>query len=885
MRSCFNFLVPFVISLCCNHVSGQEILYKSPEYTLYKDRVVQGKYEAKADKSSNLISDYQSTASEMFSRDISFKFSINEKDNEMPFGQNHHVIVGEGEHQSGVIKFGSPYASIPAASPRYLEPNYSYTFRLDGREVLRQLNTQGFYIAADGSKIAKSDFKGFFIAGSAEPLSWDFVNLEEKGLMLRDNDGDGIYEITLVFNPVAGQKEAQRLWKPQRDLSGEPKYSSGQPIVDALFRMATDEALIAIEPDSTFRTGAKWGGVWTRDVSYSILLSMAFHQPDVAKISLMRKVKRGRIVQDTGSGGAWPVSSDRTVWAIAAWEIYKVTGDRDWLKQCYPIIKKTLEDDYKTLYDPATGLYRGESSFLDWREQTYPRWMNNADIFMSECLGTNAVHYQANIIAAKMAELLGEDESSFRNIADGIRQGINQWLWQQEKGYYGQYLYGGNSPVLSGRYEALGESLAILFGIADEARAKEIIGRSPMTPFGATCIYPQIPNIPAYHNNAVWPFVQAYWNLAAAKAGNETVLNHGMASIYRPAALFLTNYENFVAQNGDYVGTEVNSDRMLWSMCGNLAMVYRVLLGMEFEKEGIKFSPSVPKGYDGDKKLSNFSYREALLDITVKGYGNTIKSFSLDGKQQQPFLPGEIKGRHSVEIVLDNKSFEGKMNLVANEFSPETLLVENGGSMLAWNPAGCESGYIIYKDGKEIAKTTALTFDTAKYGAGCYAVAAADMKGSTGFVSSPLYLYPKKSQFVVEAETAATKSILPYTGYNGKGFIAMSKTENTKVTVSFTVPEDRDYLIDFSYSNGNGPWNTDTKCAIRSLYVNSGYCGAVVMPQRGTGEWSNWGFSNRVRVSLKKGINRIALVFEEWNNNMNVDENTAMLDYCRLLKL
>ena len=40
-------------------------------------------------------------------------------------------------------------------------------------------------------------------------------------------------------------------------------------------------------------------------------------------ISLRRKVDPlGRIVQDTGSGGAWPVSTDRMVWLLAAWEVY-----------------------------------------------------------------------------------------------------------------------------------------------------------------------------------------------------------------------------------------------------------------------------------------------------------------------------------------------------------------------------------------------------------------------------------------------------------------------------------------------------------------------------------------------------------------------------------
>ena len=107
----------------------------------------------------------------------------------------------------------------------------------------------------------------------------------------------------------------------------------------------------------------------------------------------MKKVKRGRIIQDTGSGGAWPVSSDRTTWALAAWEIYKTTGDRTWLKQAYEIIKNSVEDDYKVIYDKTTGMYSGESSFLDWREQTYPKWMNNADIYVSQNLGTNAVKF------------------------------------------------------------------------------------------------------------------------------------------------------------------------------------------------------------------------------------------------------------------------------------------------------------------------------------------------------------------------------------------------------------------------------------------------------------------------------------------------------------
>jgi glycogen debranching enzyme len=282
--------------------------------------------------------------------------------------------------------------------------------------------------------------------------------------------------------------------------------------------MALEEMEKAIEPDSTFRTGKEWAGVWTRDISYSIILSMAYLQPKVAQYSLMRKVKNGKIIQDTGTGGAYPVSTDRMIWAVAAWELYKATGDKDWLREAYGIIKNSIDDDLQNIHDDITGMVRGESSFLDWREQTYPKWMQPADIFESENLGTNAVHYEANMVLSQMASLLKNepDAKKYKAVAERIKDGINKHLWMNDKGYYGQYLYGRNFKILSPKSEALGEALCVLFGIADEKRQKTIVENTPVTAFGISCIYPQIADIPPYHNNAVWPFVQSYLALASA---------------------------------------------------------------------------------------------------------------------------------------------------------------------------------------------------------------------------------------------------------------------------------------------------------------------------------------------------------------------------------
>jgi len=875
--------IGFFISYFLATNTQAQVLYQSNAFSIYSNKVVQGSNVAMAHTPTYLTSNYKSPANSQFSRLISFKLSINEKDNELPVGVNHWVLIDQ-EKESPIVTFGATPPPPPPQPTTSLPTNYQYTFRVDVSSVLQQMEQQGYYQAYDGSRVAKADFKGFYIAGSAEPLSWDFVNLHNKGLQLQPTADKHIYSITITLNPYNEKAVSEKFWKPDTTLTiNKVRYYSDQPLVDALFNLSLEEAAKAVEPDSTFRTGAKWAGVWTRDISYSILLAFAYHNPEVAKISLRKKVKRGRIVQDTGSGGAWPVSSDRTTWILAAWEIYQVTGDEAWLKEVFPIIAATLEDDFKTLYNPATGLYRGESSFLDWREQTYPKWMNNADIYVSENLGTNAVHYQAHVIASNMAKLLGNQQAViFAQRAERIKKAINQVLWLPQQQWYAQYTYGRHQLMVSPRFEALGEALSILFNIADANKAKAIIANAPLTTFGTTCIYPQIPNIPPYHNNGIWPFVQAYWNLAAAKAGNEKALVHGLAAIYRAAGLFLTNYENMVATTGDFLGTEINSDRMLWSMAGNLAMVHRVFMGMQFSPQGVQFQPVVPKVYAGIKTLTHFQYRKATLNITVKGYGNKIASIIIDGKPaNKAFIPANITGHHTVVIQLANNSFDNDdIQLVDNHTTLPNPQPKLTGQQLAWPGIEGAVRYEIFRNGK-LYRTTqqpSLTVNVATPAQ--YQVTAIDRTGQASFASEPLVVGTKP--VVLECEAFTARYQAPYANYQGDGFIKTSNTDNRVIHLTVNVDKAGKYLLDVRYSNGSGPWNTDNKCAIRSLYVNNRYEGVLVMPQRGKDEWSDWGFSNATAVTLQAGKNVIEIHFKPWNENMNVDVNTAMLDYVRL---
>ena len=886
------FSLTALIAVSCCEAQTAKPLFENREFAVFADSVVQGKYTAKIESANQLTSDYQSPANLFKSNKIDFKFSINGKDNEMPSGTDNHFICQpvNGLCTTPLIKWGQQLKAEPAAKDNtFLPPRTKLKISVDMREVFDAFNRQGFYTAFNGSKIYKEDFKGVYVAGNTAPMTWDFDNLvNHPDLQLKD-EGNHIFSTTLLLNQTSDEKRTDSKWSLSKNIAGYPRYQSPYQVSDALYNMSLEEMVKAVEPDSTFRTGAEWAGVWTRDISYSIILSMAYMEPQVAMKSLLRKVNnKNKIIQDTGTGGAWPCSTDRMIWAVAAYEVYKATGSKEWLRKAFTIIKNSIDDDLHVAYDSKTGLVRGESSFLDWREETYPDWMQPADIFESECLGTNAVHYEANIVLSRMAMIMNDKVVAAKHatLANKIKTGINKYLWMPAKGYYAQYLYGRNYKIVSPRSEALGEALCVIWNIANKEQRRSIVSKMPFTDFGTTCIYPQIPNIPPYHNNAVWPFVQSYFVWAAAKSGNEKAVMQGIADIYRAAALFATNKENMVAQNGDFAGTQINSSNMLWSLSGNISLVHKVMFGLSFEEDGLHFNPFVPEALKGKRTLSDFKYHDAILNITMTGFGNKIKSFMIDGKPSpRSVLPFNISGVHNVQIALSNNTIKSNIDSQPVYFSPATPEVTENHNLLEWKPVKGAASYSVLKNGKVIASQQNTSFMLTGGDVAEYQVVALDKNKVASFASEPVLLANEKNISVYQSERFTARSDSAYKGFTGKGFVEVSTLVNRKLSFTVNVQRDGLYSIDLRYANGNGPTNTDNKCAIRTLYVDNKEAGTVVFPQRGKNEWSNWGYSNKVNVYLTKGTHLLDLDFKDFDDNMNGRINQAMIDCLRLVKL
>ena len=671
-----------------------------------------------------------------------------------------------------------------------------------------------------------------------------------------------------IVTTLLSKKGEPMRWVRKNDIYKFGKYTGTSTLETALYNMAVDEMINNFEKDGTLRTGLYWGGVWTRDVSYSSLLSLAYMCPDKVRNSLEVKIDRmGRIIQDTGTGGSWPCSSDRVVWALSAWNIYLATGDMEWVQKAYPIIVKSLECDDMVVYNPQTGLYRGESSFIDWREQSYPTWAQPADIYLSECLGTNAAFYGVLKVTADMAAALGhkKDAKKYAQKAEALKQAINDRFWVEEDGFYASYWYGRQNLIRTQHSETLGESFCVLFGIADEERAAKVISSMHVGEYGPPIFSPQIVSQGDYHNNGVWPYVTSFWGKAAAKAGNETALMHALACNVRTAALYATNYENYSFNTGNPYTTLINSPNMLWGLSGFLVLFHRTFFGFEFTQEGLSMKPFVPTALAGTRKLEAFPYRNMQLDITVSGSGNEIASCKVDGKDAEAFIPADWTGKHTVEIVMKGEHQPSTINMVGYIGMPEMPVVQQNGGKLQWSAIKGAAKYEILKDGQVIAETTACEQPTA--GNGEYQVRAVSAKGVHSFTSEPLRCYDD----AVVQQMPVDK------------WLDMTLGEQVKLKVA--VPATGWYVLDWEYANGNGEVEQRNHCANRQLYVDGKNVETMVFPQRGLDAWQLYGWSTPVKVYLKKGSHQIALRYQEKNININIDLDKAHVKSLRLTQL
>lgn len=698
---------------------------------------------------------------------------------------------------------------------------------------------------------------------------------------------------------IVSDYHGKNSWTLQKDISSFPRFTAeNNPMLVALYNMALEEMQLDVRTDSTFMAGALWPDTWTRDAVYSIYFSYAWILPEVSRKTLEKQTLQNpkEALQDTGSGGSWPISTDRVVWAMAAWEYYLYTGDKTWLESVYDGLKYTALKDIHVAFDPNVGLFKGETCSMDWRTHTYPNWFINSVIGDSFSSGTNALHkffYQFLGTAGRIINKPSEEIAMWDKYCNIVKENINKRFWDEKQGCYTCYLY----PEYMGykstqRVGVMSNGLAAILGVSTPEQSTRMVENFPLYPYGAAVLYPSIPDDFSYHNKSVWPVWQTPYMYAARDAKNSAAVEHMMKSLIRAGALFLTHKENMTYDTGYDRGTALNSPRQLWSVASYISMVYRVLFGMTMTEEGIVFSPVVPDLVNGKLSLADFHYRDANLSINISGKGNTVKSIKVNGEEQNmPYLfPSTAKGDYVIDLVMTTEKASNKMNLVQagprKDWSPVEPVLEQDGEMI-----NCEvvPGLRYFLCGKNIAdKEITLPYDLSGELNGFYSVYSMDKQGFKSDCSNPVI--KTDWQNVFEAEDAVSRGAFSnvHSDYSGRGFVVDLCAKPADFVFTIDVPTDGDYALILSGANGHGP--DGTYCAIRSVYIDDQDAGSFIL--EATGDWNKWLNSNYVVRALKAGRHTVSLKFnpEDRGFDFNMSHgrenaNDYNLDYLKVIRM
>lgn len=579
---------------------------------------------------------------------------------------------------------------------------------------------------------------------------------------------------------TAPQRDGDPQRRTIRERAGRPFVATGNVLFDALYAMAIDDARQAsvdsIRDDAynggraipchCFETGEKWHYVWTRDLSYALDLGLAGLDPERAVTGLLFKTSGFRpgvpvppeipdsseqIIEDTGSGGSWPVSTDRVVWALGAERTLAALrgAARDsFARQAWRALRGTLEADRVAAYDARVGLYGGEHSFLDWREQTYAPWVVDdlTAIAQSKALSTNVGELRALRLAARLAGELGAPDGATRYAgwADSLAVAIDRAFWVPKAGMYATFTTADRYPATIEKYDLLGNALAIVSGVADSAKARTILSHYPFGPFGAPVVWPEAPGTYVYHNRAMWPFVTAYMLRAATRAGHVEAADRAIASLVRGAALHLSNMENleWLTGRSQYDdGPAINSRRQLWSIGAYYGAVTGTIFGWRPEGDSVRVAPFLTTrtrallGAARTARLGGLTYRDRPVEIVLElpprapaGGVYAVRAVRLNGRRVASAIrAGELRASgNRIEVTFgaaraahDTVTTLPVVPATSHDdprvFMPWTPSVTasraaGGNALVVGSPAQrAPVTYRVYRDGRRVADGVAAT--------------------------------------------------------------------------------------------------------------------------------------------------------------------------------
>lgn len=530
------------------------------------------------------------------------------------------------------------------------------------------------------------------------------------------------------------------------------------------------------------------------------------------------------------------------------------------------VAAKSFRLDYDIAYNRGASLMRGIPASLSDIPGSFPDAMGYTDRFETMCLRSN-VEYSAALRALDgMYRLENPDDHTYGYLADTIARAVNTCLWIPNLGYYSQAIYGGLCPIAAQATDNYGTALAVIHNVATAAMARSAISRCPLLADAVPALYPALDS-DAYRFNAE---VQAAWTIAAASAANDRAVTYGLA-------VMAARYLNEVAASGKTAAHPVTASAL-----------YRGLLGMTFDSDGISFAPFIPSFMSADKTLTSYRYRNSVIDITVHGTGNIVSTFAIDGKAMADYrFPASLEGHHTVSITLAGctEAVSGIALQSETAYLPATPAIteENPRQVKVMKPVSGEK-YMVWIDGALEQMTSSPVYDIydARRPVSVALVPVTDNRWE-GF-AAPTYTYiPAGDIITIQAtDIARPGSRIINDKEIASRFVQSTRWKNRSLTFSIAAPADGDYLLRVSYLNGLGIVNPSRRCALRRVSINGTDCGTLIFPQLPPKDWSHkadWrqltAMTNMLPVTMRAGVNSVSIdhfdaPFPDFNNETNI---------------
>ena len=449
---------------------------------------------------------------------------------------------------------------------------------------------------------------------------------------------------------------------------------SNNPLINDAFKLAVETVDINVRR-GILAAGGDYGGEWTRDIAINSWNGVSLLRPEVAEKSLWNVT----INKDTIGHQYW----DKILWAIAACNHYIVTSDKDFLAQAYICSANTMAQLEQTIFDKNYGLFMGPSVFNDGIAG-YPKPVYESGNYSSsvldfkgsrsiKCLSTNCLYYGAYIAVNRMSKFLSANSSisnSYLQKAEALKKNIIKNFYNSKTNTF-YYLIDQNEKAHTYQ-EGLGISFAVIFGIIQGVKAKELIENAVVSKYGITSITPYFAryskDMPGRHNNLIWPMVNGFFARAAIAVKSYKTFDHELFGLTHLALDenkgnydFREIYNPYTGQpDGGYQDWGESRRNFHWQSCklqtwsatAYISMILNGLFGMRFSVDSLSFTPYLPEKINSIE-LKDLNYRNSNLDIKITGNGNSIESFSVDGKNQSEYsIPSTLKGDHKIFINL-----------------------------------------------------------------------------------------------------------------------------------------------------------------------------------------------------------------------------------------